>query len=50
MTSEEVIAKYEKMEGMFGSLPSHIHEPIQFAYLVKLFEYRVSQQNTQEIQ
>lgn len=44
MTNEEVLAKYKKMEEMFGSLPSWKQEPIQFEYLVKLFIYRTSQQ------
>ena len=44
MTHEEVLAKYEQMEAMFGSLPSWEHEPIQFEYLVKLFNYRTNQQ------
>lgn len=50
MTDEEVLAKYKKMEEMFGSLPSWEQEPIQFEYLVKLFNYRTSQQPTQEIE
>lgn len=44
MTNEEVLAKYKQMEELFGTLPSWKHEPIQFEYLVKLFNYRTSQQ------
>jgi hypothetical protein len=39
MTDEEVILIYTEMEGMFGNLPSWQHEPMQFAYLVKLYKY-----------
>lgn len=37
----EIVAKYEQMEEMFGSLPSWLHEPIQFEYLVKLYLKRL---------
>lgn len=49
ISREEVLAKYQKMEEMFGTLPSWEHEPIQFEYLVKLFNYRNRQQPLQEI-
>ena len=39
MSDEEVILIYTEMGDMFGVLPSHIHEPKQFAYLVKLYKY-----------
>ena len=39
MSDEEVILIYTEMEDMFGVLPSYIHEPMQFAYLVKLYKY-----------
>ena len=41
ISHEEIIAKYEQMEEMFGSLPSWLHEPIQFEYLVKLYLKRL---------
>ena len=39
MSDEEVILIYTEMEDMFGVLPSYVHEPIQFAHLVKLYKY-----------
>lgn len=49
MTDEEVLAKYQKMEEIFGTLPSHIHEPLQFAHLVKLYLRRVEDKNDPRI-
>ena len=37
MSDEDIVRIYTEMEEMFGNLPSHIHEPLQFAYLVKLY-------------
>lgn len=37
MKDEDIVRIYREMEEMFGTLPSHIHEPLQFAYLVKLY-------------
>ena len=40
MTDEEAIAKYEELSKYFNhNLPSLEHEPIRFAYYVKLFKY-----------
>jgi hypothetical protein len=40
MTDEEVLAKYEAMKERFGDdLPDPEHEPIRFAYYVKVFNY-----------
>ena len=39
MSDEEIIKIYTEMEEMFGPLPSHIHEPMQFAYMVTLYKY-----------
>ena len=40
MTKEEVILIYTSMEECYGTLPSWEHEPMQFAYLVKMYLYR----------
>jgi hypothetical protein len=40
MTNEEVILIYTDMEECYGSLPSWEHEPMQLAYLVKMYLYR----------
>ena len=37
MSDDDIVRIYTEMEEMFGTLPSHIHEPLQFAYLVKLY-------------
>jgi hypothetical protein len=39
MTEEQVVAAIEEMREMFGTLPSPEHEPIRFAYCVKLYQY-----------
>jgi hypothetical protein len=40
VTEEELIKVVEEMEEMFGdSLPSPEHEPIRFAYYVKLYKF-----------
>ena len=39
MSDEEVIQIYREMEEKFEALPSYVHEPMQFAYLVKLYRY-----------
>ena len=40
MTDEEVLAKYKELEDYYGgNLPDPEHEPIRFAYYVKLFKY-----------
>lgn len=40
MTDEEVIAKYEEMRQHYGDLLPHPeHEPVKFAYYVRLFRY-----------
>jgi len=39
-TDEEVLAKYNAMEEYFGELPNFEHYPRQFAYYVKLYDYR----------
>jgi hypothetical protein len=41
MTDDEVKIVVEEMERMFGALPSPEHEPIRFAYLVKLYRFYV---------
>lgn len=39
MTEEELKKILEDMEKEMGPLPSPEHEPIRFAYLVKLYQY-----------
>lgn len=40
MSDEEVLAKYEEMREHYGDLLPHPeHEPIRFAYYVRLFRY-----------
>lgn len=39
MTNDEIVRLWNEMIECFGSLPSPIHEPQQFAYYVKLFKY-----------
>jgi hypothetical protein len=39
MTDEEVVTYYNDMVDYFGSLPNFEHEPIRFAYYVRLFKY-----------
>ena len=39
MTDDEVMKMYEEMLEYFGQLPHPEHEPIRFAYYVKLFRY-----------
>lgn len=40
MTDEEAIAKYEAMKEYFGNdLPDIEHEPLRFAYYVKVYDY-----------
>lgn len=39
MTDEEVLHQYNKMVEVFGDqLPHPVHEPIRFAYYVKLYK------------
>lgn len=39
MTEEELKKVLEDMEKEMGPLPNPEHEPIRFAYLVKLYQY-----------
>ena len=40
MTDDEVLKMYERMQEVFGDeLPDPEHEPIKFAYYVKIFKY-----------
>ena len=45
MSDDDIVRIYTEMEEMFGSLPSHIHEPLQFAFLVKLYLRRNESRN-----
>jgi hypothetical protein len=40
MTSEELEKIGQELVEMYGdNLPNHLHEPIRFAYYVKLYRY-----------
>ena len=40
MSDEEVLHHYEKMREIFGDeLPDPEHEPVRFAYFVKVYKY-----------
>lgn len=40
MTDEEIMETYEKMKAIFGdALPHPEHEPIRFAYYVKIYKH-----------
>lgn len=40
MTDEQVTKHYNKLVEMYGDrLPDPEHEPMQFAYIVKLYKY-----------
>ena len=39
MTDEQITEIYQKMLEMFKVLPNPEHEPIRFAYCVKLYKY-----------
>lgn len=45
MSDEDIVRIYTEMEEMFGTLPSYIHEPLQFVYLVKLYLRRNESRN-----
>ncbi len=47
MTDEEAQTKYDKMVEFFSNrvLPDLWHEPVQFAYYVKLFNYYTTSQD-----
>lgn len=42
MSEEEIKDNYTKMLDMFGTLPSYIHHPIQFARCVQLYKFYIS--------
>ena len=42
-------AIYDEMIEMFGSLPNHRQEPIQFTHYVKLFYYYKSRAEAQKV-
>ena len=39
MSDEEVLKMYDDMVEYFGVLPNPDHEPIRFAYYVRLYKY-----------
>lgn len=46
MTDEEVLIVYNDIEKWYGKpLPNFEHEPMQFAYIFKLYKYHKMQQN-----
>lgn len=40
MTDEELKAEIKRMEMYFGTLPSPIHEPIRFKFLIKWWKWK----------
>ncbi len=44
MSDAEIQDIYDKMIAMFGTLPNHKQEPIQFAHYVKLYKYYKSKE------
>ena len=44
MSEEEIVKMYNEMIELWGDkLPNHEHEPIRFAYYVKMFRYLKAQ-------
>jgi hypothetical protein len=39
MSDTEIKTIYDEMITMFGTLPNHKQEPIQFTHYVKLYQY-----------
>jgi hypothetical protein len=50
LNNEEALKLYEKMSEIYGEhLPHPIHEPIRFAYYVRIFKrYHKDESNTKE--
>ena len=47
MSDEEVLYHYNRMVEIFGDhLPNPEHEPIRFAYYVKVYKYYYGQDNS----
>jgi|APCry1669188970_1035186.scaffolds.fasta_scaffold510659_2 hypothetical protein len=44
MSDTEMQTIYDEMIAMFGVLPDHKQEPIQFAHYVKLYQYYKSRE------
>ena len=49
MTRADALVIYKDMKRVFGVLPSHIHEPIQFAYKVQLYKLYKSREKKEVI-
>jgi hypothetical protein len=45
MSEEDIKNNYTKLLEMFGTLPSHIHHPIQFARCVQLYKFYTDRDN-----
>ena len=45
MTDEELMRVLEDMERIFGELPSPVHEPIRFAYYVRMYRHYYERKN-----
>lgn len=39
MSDDDIMALYDKMLAYFGKLPNPEYEPIQFQYLIRIFNY-----------
>ena len=45
MTNDEILYHYNRMVELYGTLPDPDHEPIRFAYYVKLYKHYHGQTN-----
>jgi hypothetical protein len=45
MTNEQILEFYNKLLDHYGKLPDPVHEPLQFAYLVKLYRHTLERKN-----
>ena len=48
MTDEELLARLTQMEEKMGSLPSPEHEPLRFAYVVKMYNFYKSREHDEQ--
>ena len=49
MSNDQMLVIYADMLDMFGALPDYVHEPIKFAYYVKLYNYYKSRAEEQKV-
>jgi hypothetical protein len=48
ITDEELLLKVTEMEEKMGSLPSPEHEPLRFAYVVKMYNFYKNRSNDEQ--